>query len=110
MLNKPRGYVCTLSDEQGRRTVAQLVSGCGARVWPVGRLDLESEGLLLLTDDGALTNRLLHPSHRVEKEYLVWVQGELSGAIEQLRRPMTLEGERMWTDRWSKKVPACCPL
>lgn len=105
MLNKPRGYVCTLSDEQGRRTVAQLVSGCGARVWPVGRLDLESEGLLLLTDDGALTNRLLHPSHRVEKEYLVWVQGELSGAIKQLRRPMTLEGERMWTDRVEQKGP-----
>lgn len=52
MLNKPRGYVTTLSDEKGRRTVAGLVAGCGARVWPVGRLDLDSEGLLLLTDDG----------------------------------------------------------
>lgn len=52
MLNKPRGYVTTLSDEKGRRTVAELVAGCGARVWPVGRLDLDSEGLLLLTDDG----------------------------------------------------------
>ena len=51
MLNKPRGYVSTLSDEKGRRTVAQLVSGCGCRVWPVGRLDMDSEGLLLLTDD-----------------------------------------------------------
>ena len=70
MLNKPRGYVTTLSDEKGRKTVAQLVSGCGARVWPVGRLDLDSEGLLLMTDDGALTHRLIHPSHQVETESL----------------------------------------
>ena len=55
MLNKPRGYVTTLSDERGRKTVAQLVSGCTARVWPVGRLDMDSEGLLLLTDDGAVS-------------------------------------------------------
>ena len=68
MLNKPRGYVTTLSDEKGRKTVADLVAGSGARVWPVGRLDMDSEGLLLLTDDGALTQRLLHPSHQVEKE------------------------------------------
>ena len=59
MLNKPRGYVTTLSDEKGRKTVAKLVADCGARVWPVGRLDLDSEGLLLLTDDGALTQRLI---------------------------------------------------
>ena len=65
MLNKPRGYVTTLSDEKGRKTVAELVSGCGRRVWPVGRLDLDSEGLLLLTDDGELTQKLLHPSHQV---------------------------------------------
>ena len=64
MLNKPRGYVTTLSDEKGRKTVAELVSGCGRRVWPVGRLDLDSEGLLLLTDDGELTQKLLHPSHQ----------------------------------------------
>lgn len=66
LLNKPRGYVTTLSDEKGRKTVADLVKDCGARVWPVGRLDLDSEGLLVLTDDGALTQRLLHPSHEVE--------------------------------------------
>ena len=80
MLNKPRGYVTTLSDEKGRRTVAGLVAGCGARVWPVGRLDLDSEGLLLLTDDGALTHALLHPSHEVEKEYRVWVEGDVDTA------------------------------
>ena len=65
MLNKPRGYVTTLSDERGRRTAAELVSGCGARVYPVGRLDMDSEGLLLMTNDGAWMQRLLHPSHQI---------------------------------------------
>ena len=93
MLNKPRGYVTTLSDEKGRRTVAGLVAGCGARVWPVGRLDMDSEGLLLLTDDGALTHQLLHPSHQVEKEYLVWVAGNVNRALPILSAPMKLDGE-----------------
>ena len=92
MLNKPRGYVTTLSDEKGRRTVADLVKDCGARVWPVGRLDLDSEGLLILTDDGELTQRLLHPSHEVEKEYLVWVKGDVQAALPVLRGPMELDG------------------
>ena len=92
MLNKPRGYVTTLSDEKGRKTVAELVMGCGARVWPVGRLDLDSEGLLILTDDGALTQRLLHPSHEVEKEYRVWVAGDVPAALPVLRGPMALDG------------------
>lgn len=95
MLNKPRGYVTTLSDEKGRKTVAQLVSGCGVRVWPVGRLDLDSEGLLLMTDDGELTNKLLHPSHEVEKEYLVWVTGDVDKGIPILSGPMTLDGDRL---------------
>ncbi len=95
MLNKPRGYVTTLSDEKGRKTVADLVSGCGARVWPVGRLDMESEGLLLLTDDGALTQQLLHPSHEVEKEYLVWVTGNMNKALPILSGPMELDGEAL---------------
>ena len=93
MLNKPRGYVSTLSDEKGRKTVAQLVSGCGRRVWPVGRLDLDSEGMLILTDDGDLTQRLLHPSHEVEKEYLVWVTGNVEKALPVLASPMELDGE-----------------
>lgn len=92
MLNKPRGYVTTLSDERGRPTAAGLVSGCGRRVWPVGRLDLDSEGLLLFTDDGALTQRLLHPSHGVEKEYQVWVSGDLAAALPRLQGPMELDG------------------
>ncbi len=93
LLNKPRGYVTTLSDEKGRKTVADLLAGCPVRVWPVGRLDLDSEGLLLLTDDGELTNRLTHPSHEVEKEYLVWVRGEVPAGAEALRGMDSLEGE-----------------
>ena len=92
LLNKPRGYVTTLSDEKGRKTVADLVADCGARVWPVGRLDLDSEGLLILTDDGELTQRLLHPGHEVEKEYLVWVRGDIDAALPVLRGPMSLDG------------------
>lgn len=92
LLNKPRGYVTTLSDEKGRKTVADLVKDRGARVWPVGRLDLDSEGLLILTDDGELTQRLLHPSHEVEKEYLVWVKGDIPTALPVLRGPMQLDG------------------
>ena len=99
MLHKPRGYVTTLSDEKGRKTVAQLVEGCGARVWPVGRLDMDSEGLLLLTDDGAFTHRLAHPSHRVEKEYHVEVSGDIVRALSMLSRPMVVDGEEMEADR-----------
>ena len=95
MLNKPRGYVTTLSDEQGRKTVADLVTGCGRRVWPVGRLDLDSEGLLILTDDGELTQRLIHPSHEVEKEYLVWVMGDIKKGLPILSGPMELDGDRL---------------
>lgn len=93
MLNKPRGYVTTLSDEKGRPTVADLVADCGVRVYPVGRLDLDSEGLLLLTNDGALTERLLHPRHQVDKIYRVWVYGRVSGVEDRLRAMRELEGE-----------------
>lgn len=91
-LYKPRGYVTTLSDEKGRRTVVQLVQSCGVRVWPVGRLDLDSEGLLLLTDDGDLTYRLIHPSHEVEKEYHVWVTGDIVNGLSILSGPLELDG------------------
>lgn len=93
MLHKPRGYVTTLSDEKSRRTVWELVKDCGFRVWPVGRLDLDSEGLLLFTNDGEGTNRLLHPSHQVEKEYLVTVWGDLQKALPILRGRLKLDGE-----------------
>lgn len=93
LLNKPRGYVTTLSDEQGRHTVAELVTDAGTRVFPVGRLDMDSDGLLLLTNDGALTQRLLHPSHEVNKTYLVTVTGNIQGAAERLSFVTDLNGE-----------------
>lgn len=94
MLNKPRGYVTTLQDEQGRKTVAELVEGCGARVYPIGRLDLYSEGLLLLTNDGELANRLMHPKNEVEKTYLLWVSDYTPESEEKLRSPVEIDGRR----------------
>ncbi|MDE6880828.1 MAG: rRNA pseudouridine synthase [Oscillospiraceae bacterium] len=91
MLNKPRGYVTTLSDERGRPTVAELVADCGARVYPVGRLDLDSQGLLLLTNDGDFAQRLSHPSHQMEKEYWVTVTGRTEGCRERLQALQKLE-------------------
>lgn len=95
MLHKPRGYVTTLADEKGRRTAAQLVADCGFRVWPVGRLDLNSEGLLLFTNDGWGTNRVTHPSHQMEKEYHVTVEGDLDTGLPILLGPMEMDGERL---------------
>lgn len=92
MLNKPRGVVTTLSDEKGRPNAAQLVADCGVRVWPVGRLDMDSEGLLLFTNDGAFLQDLAHPSHRINKIYHVWVNGFCADKLELLRRRVTLDG------------------
>lgn len=92
LLNKPRGYVTTLSDEQGRPNAAQLVADCGVRVYPVGRLDMDSEGLLLFTNDGAFANALMHPKHLVKKTYDVWVTGYVPGAEIRLARPIELDG------------------
>lgn len=92
MLHKPRGYVTTLSDEKGRKTVAQLVADCGQRVYPVGRLDMDSEGLLILTSDGEFANKLMHPSHQIDKTYYVTVTGYTPAALERLSQPVTLDG------------------
>ena len=92
MLNKPRGYVTTLSDEKGRKNAAQLVSDCGKRVYPVGRLDMDSDGLLLFTNDGDLANRLMHPRHEVDKTYRVTVSGYSAAAAERLMKPMVMDG------------------
>ena len=91
MLNKPRGYVTTLSDEKGRRTVAELVADCGERVYPVGRLDMDSDGLLLLTNDGEFAQRMAHPSHNKDKEYHVSVSGALEGCAKRLSALTQLE-------------------
>ena len=93
MLNKPRGYVTTLSDERGRPTAAELVAGCGERVYPVGRLDLDSEGLLLFTNDGAWMQRILHPSHEIEKTYQVTVAGAVENAAPRLAALREIDGE-----------------
>ena len=93
MLNKPRGCVTTLSDELGRATAAALVADCGVRVFPVGRLDKDSEGLLLFTNDGALMQAMTHPKHQVDKVYEVTVTGVLEGAAARLAAVTDLEGE-----------------
>lgn len=95
MLHKPKGYVTTLSDEKGRRDVSMLVSDCGRRVYPVGRLDIDSEGLLLLTDDGDFANTLMHPKHQVDKIYRVSVTGYSEEAVNLLKQPIVLDGYRI---------------
>ena len=92
MLNKPRGYVTTLSDEKGRKNAAELVAGCGVRVYPVGRLDMDSEGLLLFTNDGEFANLMMHPKHEVDKVYRVWVTNFAPEKLEALGEPIELDG------------------
>ena len=91
MLNKPRGYVTTLSDEKGRPNAAQLID-CGTRVYPVGRLDMDSEGLLIFTNDGEFANRLMHPKHEVDKTYRVLVESFSEENLEKLKQPVELDG------------------
>lgn len=94
MLNKPAGVVSTARDERGRRTVVDLVK-TPARVYPVGRLDVTSEGLILLTNHGELTFRLLHPRHEVPREYHVWVSpAPTTAQLDQLRHGVDIEGWR----------------
>lgn len=93
MLNKPRGYVTTTEDERGRRTVTDLLEGLNHRVYPVGRLDMNTEGLLLLTNDGAFAQRLTHPKFEVEKEYRANVTGDAEAAVKLFRKGMLIDGE-----------------
>ena len=95
MLNKPRGYITTMKDEKGRPTVADLTRDVGTRVYPVGRLDWDSEGLLLMTNDGDFANKAAHPSGNKEKTYLVTVRGDAERAAEKLRAPMVIDGYRI---------------
>lgn len=92
MLNKPRGVVTTLRDEHDRRNAAELVSGCGQRVWPIGRLDMDSEGLLLFTNDGAFSQQIAHPRGQVDKCYHVWVDGYTPEKEKLLGQPVVLDG------------------
>ena len=95
MMNKPRGYVTTLSDELGRRCVTDLLTGVEERVYPIGRLDMDSEGLLLFTNDGQLADRLMHPRANVGKTYEVTVEGDWRGGEALLARPIVLDGYRI---------------
>ena len=92
MLNKPRGFVTTMSDELGRKTVSDLVADAGARLFPVGRLDRDSEGLLIMTNDGDFANALMHPKHEVNKTYHVTVTDFAPDKLQQLGQPVTLDG------------------
>ncbi len=96
MINKPRGYLCSTEDDRGRKCVTDLISGVDSRIYPVGRLDMISEGLLLLTDDGELKNRLTHPSHSIGKVYRVKVSGEVSEEqLDILSSPLVIDGYRI---------------
>ena len=95
LLNKPRGYVTTLNDEKGRKTVADLISGIGTRLYPVGRLDLNSDGLLLMTNDGALANAVMHPKREIKKTYRTVVKGDVPAALPRLREAMVIDGYRI---------------
>ena len=92
MLHKPAGYACTLSDPHAGHLVTELVADCGVRVYPVGRLDVASEGLLLMTNDGDFANAVLHPSHQVDKTYRVTVSGYQRGSERRLAAVRTLDG------------------
>ena len=96
MLNKPRGYVTSMHDEKGRHCVQELVQDLDERVYPVGRLDMYSEGLLLMTNDGEFANLVMHPSHELDKCYHTWVSGEnLRKAAGILSSPMEIDGYRI---------------
>lgn len=93
MLNKPRGYITSTSDDRGRKTVMDLLSGLDVRVSPVGRLDYNSEGLLLLSNDGDFIYRMTHPKHHISKKYNVLIKGKASDKqITALNRPMMIDG------------------
>lgn len=92
MLNKPKGFVTTLHDDKDRRCVTELVKDAGTRLYPVGRLDMFSEGLLLMTNDGEFANKVMHPSHNITKTYETTVHGEDVGyAVERMRQPMAID-------------------
>lgn len=97
LLNKPRGYVTTMADPQGRPLVTSLLKGVKARVFPVGRLDIDTSGALILTNDGDLTQKVLHPSNEINRTYRALVIGRPSEAkLDALRQGILLEGRKTW--------------
>ena len=98
MLNKPLGYVTTMSDEAGRKTVLDLVGDVDTRIYPVGRLDINSEGLLLMTNDGSFANKIMHPSNSTIKVYRVHVVGDVSASLEKMRGVMIIDSHTIKAD------------
>ncbi len=93
ILNKPKGYICSVSDDKGRKTVMDLMPQNAGRIYPVGRLDYDSEGLLIMTTDGELAQRLTHPSNEVPKTYLVKVEGTLTESnLNPIRSGVEIDG------------------
>lgn len=100
LLNKPRGYVTTMRDPQGRPIVSSLMKGVKERVFPVGRLDLDTEGALLMTNDGDLSQRILHPSNEIKKTYEAKVNGRPSKKkLAELEKGIMLDGKKTWPAR-----------
>ena len=94
-LNKPKGYACTASDEKGRKTIYDLVK-CEERLFSIGRLDYDTEGLIILTNDGDFANQVGHPKYNIEKEYRVTVEGEIKESeMAVMRNGVVIDGERM---------------
>ena len=98
MLNKPAGYLTTVSDDRGRKTVMSLVKGAGIGIYPIGRLDMDTEGLLLFTNDGAFANNIMHPSNNRTKVYEVVVSGYTDSALIRLSSPMQIDGHPVRAD------------
>ena len=95
MLNKPVGYICSCADERGRKTVIDLVKGVNERIYPVGRLDIDTEGLLILTNDGDFAYRCTHPKHEVNKKYFAVIEGPFDeNAVRKLCSGVTIDGEK----------------
>lgn len=92
-LNKPTGYVTTMHDDKGRHIVSELVMDIPQRVYPIGRLDINSEGLLLMTNDGDFANMVMHPSFAKEKTYRVFVDGNVQAGVDLLKKPIELDGK-----------------
>lgn len=94
-LNKPKGYACTASDEKGRKTIYDLIK-CEERLFSVGRLDYDTEGLIILTNDGDFANKIMHPKYELEKEYQVTIEGEIKESeLAVMRNGVVVDGERM---------------
>ena len=113
LLNKPKGYVTTMSDPQGRPVVTSLLKNVDTRVFPVGRLDIDTEGALLLTDDGELAHKILHPRHESTKTYEVVAKGFISRSkIRKLEQGIEIDGRNTWPARISqvRKQGSACRL